>query len=32
MAEQIRQILTRERDHQIDLASVLGEGVPNVSG
>jgi bacterioferritin len=32
MAEQIRQILTREQDHQIDLATALGEGVPNVSG
>jgi bacterioferritin len=32
MAEQIRQILTKEQDHQIDLATALGEGVPNVSG
>ena len=32
MAEQIRQILTREQDHQIDLATALGEGAPNVSG
>ncbi len=32
MAEQIRQILTREQDHQIDLATALGEEVPNVSG
>ena len=32
MAEQIRQILTNEQDHQIDLATALGEEVPNVSG
>src|SRR5262249_14219152 len=32
MAEQIRQILTKEQDHQIDLATALGEDVPNVSG
>jgi bacterioferritin len=32
MAEQIRQILMREQDHQIDLATALGEEVPNVSG
>lgn len=32
MAEQIRQILTNEQDHQIDLATALGEDVPNVSG
>jgi bacterioferritin len=32
MAEQIRQILTREQDHQIDLATALGEEVPDVSG
>src|SRR5262249_22042972 len=32
MAEQIRQILTREQDHQIDLATALGEGAPNLSG
>jgi bacterioferritin len=25
MAEQIRQILTNEQDHQIDLATALGE-------
>jgi bacterioferritin len=31
MAEQIRQILTNEQDHQIDLATALGEEVPNVS-
>jgi bacterioferritin len=28
MAEQIRQILTQEQDHQIDLATALGEDVP----
>jgi bacterioferritin len=32
MAEQIRQILTQEQDHQIDLATALGEGVPDVGG
>jgi len=32
MAEQIRQILTAEQDHQIDLATALGEEVPNVDG
>src|SRR5712691_5901857 len=32
MAEQIRQILMQEQDHQIDLATALGEKVPNVSG
>lgn len=32
MAEQIRQILTQEQDHQIDLATALGEEVPNVGG
>jgi bacterioferritin len=31
MAEQIRQILINEQDHQIDLATALGEAVPNVS-
>ena len=31
MAEQIRQILVQEQDHQIDLATALGEKVPNVS-
>jgi len=30
MAEQIRQILTQEQDHQIDLATALGEDVPDV--
>src|SRR6202158_1333791 len=31
MAEQIRQILMQEQDHQIDLATALGEPVPDVS-
>src|SRR5437763_165624 len=31
MAEQIRQILIQEQDHQIDLATALGEEVPDVS-
>lgn len=30
MAEQIRQILVQEQDHQIDLATALGEDVPNL--
>jgi len=32
MAEQIRQILIQEQDHQIDLATALGIEVPDVSG
>jgi len=32
MAEQIRQILTQEQDHQIDLATALGIKVPDVNG
>jgi bacterioferritin len=32
MAEQIRQIVVQEQDHQIDLATALGEDVPDVSG
>ena len=32
MAEQIRQILVQEQDHQIDLATALGEAVPDLSG
>lgn len=32
LAEQIRQILVQEQDHQIDLATALGEEVPDVSG
>ncbi len=31
MAEQIRQILVNEQDHQIDLATALGVDVPNMS-
>src|SRR6476660_3461848 len=31
MAEQIRQILVQEQDHQIDLATALGVDVPDVS-
>jgi bacterioferritin len=30
LAEQIRQILVDEQDHQIDLATALGVEVPNV--
>ena len=30
LAEQIRQILVEEQDHQIDLATALGVDVPNV--
>ena len=30
MAEQIRQIIVEEQDHQIDLATALGEDVPAV--
>jgi bacterioferritin len=32
MAEQIRQILIDEQDHQIDLATALGEDVPDLAG
>jgi len=32
MAEQIRQIIVQEQDHQIDLATALGEDVPPLSG
>lgn len=32
LAEQIRQILIQEQDHQIDLATALGIPVPDVSG
>src|ERR1044072_7274148 len=32
MAEQIRQILVQEQDHQIDLATALGVEVPDMSG
>jgi bacterioferritin len=31
IAEQIRQILVQEQDHQIDLATALGEDVPEVT-
>jgi bacterioferritin len=31
MAEQIRQILVQEQDHQIDLATALGQEVPDVN-
>jgi len=31
LAEQIREILVQEQDHQIDLATALGEEVPDVS-
>jgi bacterioferritin len=31
LAEQIRQILIEEQDHQIDLATALGEDAPNLS-
>jgi bacterioferritin len=31
MAEVIRQILVEEQDHQIDLATALGEEVPDVT-
>ena len=32
LAEQLREILVQEQDHQIDLATALGEEVPNVGG
>src|SRR5438034_5382483 len=32
MAEHIRQILMQEQDHQIDLATALGEEIPDLSG
>jgi bacterioferritin len=31
MAEQIRQILIDEQDHQIDLATALGEDPPDLT-
>jgi bacterioferritin len=31
MAEQIREILVDEQDHQIDLATALGEDVPDLT-
>jgi bacterioferritin len=32
LAEQIRQILIDEQDHQIDLATALGEDAPDLTG
>jgi bacterioferritin len=32
IAEDIREILRQEQEHQIDLATALGEGVPDLSG
>ena len=32
IAEDIREILRQEQEHQIDLATALGEGVPDVGG
>ena len=32
IAEDIREILRQEQEHQIDLATALGEDVPNISG
>jgi bacterioferritin len=32
IAEDIREILRQEQEHQIDLATALGENVPDVSG
>jgi bacterioferritin len=31
IAEEIREILRQEQEHQIDLATALGENVPDVS-
>jgi bacterioferritin len=31
MSEQLREILVQEQEHQIDLATALGENVPDVS-
>jgi bacterioferritin len=31
LAEDIREILRQEQEHQIDLATALGEDVPDVS-
>ena len=31
MAEQIREILVQEQEHQIDLATALGEDVPDLT-
>jgi bacterioferritin len=32
MAEHIREILMDEQEHQIDLATALGEDVPDMTG
>jgi hypothetical protein len=32
MAEHIREILKAEQEHQIDLATALGEDPPNMTG
>lgn len=32
IAEDIREILRQEQEHQIDLAAALGEDAPNLSG
>jgi bacterioferritin len=32
IAEDIREILRQEQEHQIDLATALGEDVPDLSG
>jgi bacterioferritin len=32
IAEDIREILRQEQEHQIDLATALGENVPDLSG
>ena len=32
MAEHIREILMQEQEHQIDLASALGEDPPDMTG
>jgi bacterioferritin len=32
LGEQLREILVQEQDHQIDLATALGEEVPDVGG
>ena len=31
IAEDVREILRQEQEHQVDLATALGEDVPNVS-
>jgi bacterioferritin len=32
IAEDIREILRQEQEHRIDLATALGEDIPDVSG